>query len=53
MQYEVRWVAISQYHHDALETKMTKENARRMHVTLEREEYLAVSITDFSFRRLC
>lgn len=47
MQYEVRWVAISQYYHDALGEKMTKEEARRQKLTLEREEYLMVSITDF------
>ena len=52
MQYEVRYVAISTYYHDALGVKMTKEEARRMGITLERHEYLAVSIKDFSFRCL-
>ena len=49
MQYEVRWVAISQYFHAALGQKMTKEEARREKLALMREEYLMVSITDFSF----
>ena len=49
MQYEVRYVAISTYYHDALGVKMTKEEARRMGIILERPEYLAVSIKDFSF----
>ena len=48
MQYEVRYVAISTYYHDVLGVKMTKEEARRMGITLERPEYLAVSIKDFS-----
>ena len=52
MQYEVRYVAISTYYHDVLGVKMTKEEARRMGITLERHEYLAVSIKDFSFRCL-
>ena len=47
MQYEVRYVAISTYYHDVLVVKMTKEEARRMGITLERPEYLAVSIEDF------
>ena len=50
MQYEVRYVAISTYYHDALGAKMTKEEAKRMGITLERHEYLAVSIKDFSLR---
>ena len=49
MQYEVRYVAISTYYHDYLGVKMTKEEARRMGITLERHEYLAVSIKDFYF----
>ena len=49
MQYEVRYVAISTYHHDYLGVKMTKEDARRMGITLERHEYLAVSIKDFHY----
>ena len=55
MQYEVRYVAISTYYHDALGVKMTKEEARRMGITLERPEFLAVSIKDFSlcFHILC
>jgi len=55
MQYEVRYVAISTYHHDYLGVKMTKEEARRMGITLERPEFLAVSIKDFSlcFHILC
>ena len=48
MQYEVRYVAISTYYHDVLGVKMTKEEARRMGITLERDEFLAVSIKDFS-----
>ena len=52
MQYEVRYVAISIYYHDVLGVKMTKEDARRMGITLERPEFLAVSIKDFSFRCL-
>ena len=48
MQYEVRYVAISTYYHDVLGVKITKEEARRMGITLERYEYLAVSIKDFS-----
>ena len=48
MQYEVRYVAISTYHHDYLGVKMTKEDARRMGITLERDEFLKVSIKDFS-----
>ena len=48
MQYEVRWVAISTYYHDALGVKMTKEEARRMGITLERDKFLAVDIKDFS-----
>ena len=43
MQYGVRWVAISTYYHDALGVKMTKEEARRMDITLQRHQYLAVS----------
>ena len=55
MQYEVRYVAISTYYHDYLGVKMTKEEARRMGITLERPEFLAVSIKDFSlcFHILC
>ena len=52
MQYEVRYVAISTYYHDVLGVKMTKEEAWRMGITLERHEYLAVSIEDFYFRCL-
>ena len=52
MQYEVRYVAISTYYRDYLGVKMTKEEARRMGITLERPEFLAVSIKDFSFRCL-
>ena len=48
MQYEVRYVAISTYYHDVLGVKMTKKEARRMGITLERPEFLAVSIKDFS-----
>ena len=48
MQYEVRYVAISTYYHDVLGVKMTKEEARRMGITLERDEFLAVSIKEFS-----
>nr|XP_020196966.3 pistil-specific extensin-like protein [Aegilops tauschii subsp. strangulata] len=40
MQYEVRYVAISTYHHDHLGVKLTKEDARRMGITLERDEFL-------------
>ena len=47
MQYDVRWVAISQYYHDALSVKMTKEKARRDKLTLQRGKYLAVSIIFF------
>ena len=55
MQYEVRYVAISTYYHDVLGVKMTKEEARRMGITLERPEFLALSIKDFSlcFHILC
>ena len=49
MQYEVRYVAISTYYHDYLGVKMTKEEARRMAITLERPEFLAVSIKDFHY----
>ena len=52
MQYKVRYVAISTYHHDYLGVKMTKEDVRRMGITLERDEFLKVSIKDFSFRCL-
>ena len=52
MQYEVRHVAISTYYHDYLGVKMTKEEARRMGIIMERHEYLAVCIKDFSFRCL-
>ena len=48
LQYEVRYVAISTYYHDVLGVKMTKEDARRMGITLEKPEFLAVSIKDFS-----
>ena len=48
MQYEVHYVAISTYHHDYLGVKMTKKDARRMGITLERDEFLKVSIKDFS-----
>ena len=48
MQYEVRYVAISTYYHDYLGVKMTKEEARRMGITLERDKFLAVDIKDFS-----
>ena len=48
MQYEVRYVAISTYYHDVLGVKMTKEEARRMGITLERPEFLMVSIKYFS-----
>ena len=50
MQYEVRYVAISTYYHDYLGVKMTKEEARRMGITLEKPEFLAVSI---NFIPLC
>ena len=49
MQYEVRYVAISTYYHDALGVKMTKEEAQRMGITLERPEFLAVSIKVFHY----
>ena len=52
MQYEVRWVAITQYYNDVLGEKLTKEEAKSWDISLERNEYLAVSIKDFSFRRL-
>nr|XP_045086448.1 uncharacterized protein LOC123494586 [Aegilops tauschii subsp. strangulata] len=42
MQYEVRYVSISTYHHDYLGVKMAKEGARRMGITLERDEFLKV-----------
>ena len=52
MQYEVRYVAISTYYLDVLGVKMTKEEARRMGITLERHGLLVLSIKDFSFRCL-
>ena len=52
IQYEVRWVAISRHYHDKHGVKVTKEEAKAQDLTLEREQYMLVSITDFSFRRL-
>jgi hypothetical protein len=52
LQYEVRWVAISQYYYNYRNMKMPKEVAREEHLTLTREQYLLVSITDLSFRCL-
>ena len=52
IQYEVRWVAISHYYHNYLGQKMTKKEAQKQRLTLSREQYMKVSITDFSFRRI-
>jgi hypothetical protein len=52
LQYEAKFVAISTYHHVVLQMKMTKKDAKRLGVTMDRDEYLAVSITDFSFHSL-
>ena len=48
LQYEVRWVAVSQYYHIYLQQKMTKTQARRQRLTLNREQFMKVTITDFS-----
>ena len=44
MQYEMRYVAISTYYHDVLGVKMTKEEARRMGITLDKDEFLKVTM---------
>ena len=44
MQYEVRYVAISTYHHDYLGVKMTKDDTRTMGITLDKDEFLKVTM---------
>ena len=46
LQYEVRWVAVSQYYHIYLEQKMTKTQAQRQRLTLNREQFMMVTITN-------
>ena len=48
LQYEVRWVAVSQYYHYYLHQKMTKSQAQKQQLTLNREQFMMVTITDFS-----
>ena len=48
LQYEVHWVAISQYYHIYLQQKMTKTQAQRQKITMSREQFMMVTITDFS-----
>ena len=44
VQYEVLYVAISTYHHDYLGVEMTKDDARRMGITLDKDEFLKVTM---------
>ena len=48
LQYEVRWVAVSQYYHSYLHQKMTKTQAQKQRLTLNREQFMMVTITNFS-----
>ncbi|XP_048566959.1 uncharacterized protein LOC125546905 [Triticum urartu] len=48
LQYEVRWVAVSQYYHIYLQQKMTKTQAQRQRLTLNREQFMMVTITNLS-----
>ena len=48
LQYEVRWVAVSQYYHSYLHQKMTKSQAQKQRLTLNREQFMMVTITNFS-----
>nr|BDI54539.1 transposon protein, putative, CACTA, En/Spm sub-class [Triticum aestivum] len=41
-QYEVRWVAVSQYYHIYLQQKMTKTQAQRQKITMSREQFMMV-----------
>ena len=52
MQYEVSWVAISHYYHEVCNEKVTKDDVKEHNLTLTKEQYMLVSITDFSLRRL-
>jgi hypothetical protein len=52
LQYEVRWVAVSHYYHSYLHQKMSKKEAQKQRLTLNREQYMKVSIRDFSFQRI-
>ena len=46
LQYEVRWVAVSQYYDIYLQQKMTKTQAQRQRLTLNREQFMMVTITN-------
>ena len=48
LQYEVCWVVVSQYYHTYLHQKMTKTQAQRDKITMSREQFMMVTITDFS-----
>jgi len=48
LQYEVRWVAVSQYYHYYLHQKMTKTQAQKLRLTLSKEQFMMVTITNFS-----
>ena len=48
LQYEVRWVAVSQYYHYYLHQKMPKTQAQKLRLTLSKEQFMMVTITNFS-----
>ena len=48
LQYEVRWVAVSQYYHYYLQQKMPKTQAQKLRLTLSKEQFMMVTITNFS-----
>ena len=48
LQYEVRWVAISQYYHYYLQQKMPKTQAQKLRLTLSKEQFMMVTITNSS-----
>ncbi|XP_048548724.1 uncharacterized protein LOC125528275 [Triticum urartu] len=40
LQYEVRWVAVSQYYHYYLHQKMTKTQTQKLRLTLSKEQFM-------------
>ncbi|XP_048567034.1 uncharacterized protein LOC125547036 [Triticum urartu] len=42
LQYEVRWVAVSQYYHYYLHQKMPKTQAQKLRLTLSKEQFMMV-----------
>jgi hypothetical protein len=47
LQYEVRWVAVSHFYHTYLHQKMSKSEAQKQGLTLNREQYMKVILETF------